>query len=156
MGYSNGAGPVFSFHYGAQRHGELKNLLKSSLVIICITSVVMFVLSEALAYPFSLLFLQDDRQLVFGAVHAFRIISFVYLFTGLAMFDSAFFTALNNGQVSSLISFLRTFVFELGAVLLLPVLFGLDGIWFSAVFAELMAAAVGSIFMVALRRRYHY
>ena len=156
VGYSNGAGPVFSFHYGAQRHGELKNLLKRSLVIICITSVVMFVLSEALAYPFSLLFLQDDRQLVFGAVHAFRIISFVYLFTGLAIFDSAFFTALNNGQVSALISFLRTFVFELGAVLLLPVLFGLDGIWFSAVFAELMAAAVGSIFMVALRRRYHY
>ncbi len=116
----------------------------------------MFVLSEALAYPFSFLFLRDDRQLVLSAVHAFRIISFTYLFSGIAVFGSAFFTALNNGQVSALISFLRTFVFELGAVLLLPVLFGLDGIWFAAVFAELMAAVVGSIFMVALRKRYHY
>ena len=155
VGYSNGAGPVFSFHYGAQGHGKLKNLLKKSLVIICISSAVMFVLSEALAYPFSFLFLRDDRQLVLSAVHAFRIISFTYLFTGIAVFGSAFFTALNNGQVSALISFLRTFVFELGAVLLLPVLFGLDGIWLAAVFAELMAAVVGSIFMVALRRRYH-
>ena len=156
VGYSNGAGPVISFHYGAQGHGKLKNLLKKSLVIICISSAVMFVLSEALAYPFSFLFLRDDRQLVLNAVHAFRIISFTYLFSGIAVFGSAFFTALNNGQVSALISFLRTFVFELGAVLLLPVLFGLDGIWFAAVFAELMAAVVGSIFMVALRRRYHY
>ena len=156
MGYSNGAGPVFSFHYGAQDHGELKNLLIRSLVIIGITSAVMFVLSEALAYPFSFLFLHDDTQLVLGAVHAFRIVSFAYLFTGLAVFGSAFFTALNNGQVSALISFLRTFVFEFGAVLLLPVLFGLNGIWFAIVFAELMAAAVGSIFMAALRKRYHY
>ena len=156
VGYSNGAGPVISFHYGAQGHGKLKNLLKKSLVIICISSAVMFVLSEALAYPFSFLFLRDDRQLVLSAVHAFRIISFTYLFSGIAVFGSAFFTALNNGQVSALISFLRTFVFELGAVLLLPVLFGLDGIWFAAVFAELMAAVVGSIFMFALRRRYHY
>lgn len=156
VGYSNGAGPVFSYHYGAQGHSELKNLLKRSLVIICITSAVMFVLSEALAFPFSFLFLHDDAQLVLGAVHAFRIISFSYLFTGLAIFGSAFFTALNNGQVSALISFLRTFIFEFGAVLLLPVLFGLDGIWSAVVFAELMAAVVGSIFMAAMRRKYHY
>ena len=156
VGYSNGVGPVFSFKYGAQHLDELKNLLKLSLIIICITSVVMFVLSEVLSYPFSFLFLQDDRQLVLDAVHAFRIISFTYLFTGLAIFGSAFFTALNNGQVSALISFLRTFIFEFGAVLLFPVLFGLDGIWFSVVFAELMAAVVGSIFMVAMRGRYHY
>lgn len=156
VGYSNGAGPVIGYHYGARDHDELKALLKRSLVIICIASVVMFVLSEALAYPFSFLFLQDDRLLVLDAVHAFRIASFAYLFSGLAVFGSAFFTALNNGQVSALISFLRTFVFELGAVLTLPVLLGLDGIWFSVVFAELMAAAVGSIFMAALSRKYHY
>ena len=156
VGYSNGVGPVFGYHYGAQDHGELKSLLKKSLVIIGITSVVMFVLSEALAYPLSVLFLQDNRQLVLDAIHAFRIVSFAYLFTGFAIFGSAFFTALNNGQVSALISSLRTFVFELGAVLLLPVLLGVDGIWFSVVFAELMAAIVGSIFMVALRSKYHY
>ncbi len=88
----------------------------------------MFVLSEVLADPFSVLFLQDTRQLEMDAVHAFRIFSFVYLFTGTAIFCSAFFTAMNNGLVSALISFLRTFVFELGAVLLLPLILGVDGI----------------------------
>ena len=156
VGYSNGIGPVFSYHYGAQDHGELKNLRKRSLVIIGITSVAMCILSEALAYPFSALFLQDAGHLIPDSVHAFRIASFAYLFTGMAIFGSAFFTALNNGQVSALISFLRTFVFELGAVLILPVMFGMDGIWYSIVFAELMAAAVGSIFMSVLRKKYHY
>jgi len=156
VGYSNGIGSVFSYHYGAQNHGELKNLLKRSLRLIGITSIAMFVLSEVLAHPFSSLFLQDAPNLLPDAVHAFRIFSAAYLFTGLAVFGSAFFTALNNGQVSALISFLRTFVFELGAVLLLPLLLGVDGIWYSVVFAELMAAVVGSIFMVALRRKYHY
>ena len=156
VGYSNGIGSVFSYHYGAQNHGELKNLLKRSLTLIGITSVAMFVLSEALAHPFSVLFLQDAPYLLPDAVHAFRIVSVCYLFTGLAVFSSAFFTALNNGQVSALISFLRTFVFELGAILLLPLLLGVDGIWLAVVFAELMAAVVGSIFMVALRKKYQY
>ena len=156
VGYSNGIGSVFSYHYGAQNHEELKNLLKKSLTLIGIASVAMFVLSEALARPFSTLFLQDAPNLLPDAVHAFRIVSVAYLFTGMAVFGSAFFTALNNGQVSALISFLRTFVFELGAVLLLPLLFGVDGIWYAIVFAELMAAVVGSIFMVALRKKYQY
>ena len=156
VGYSNGVGSVFSYHYGAQDYAELKNLLRRSLVIIGITSAVMFVLSEVLAYSLSILFLKDNRQLVLDAVHAFRIISFSYLFTGMAIFGSAFFTALNNGQVSALISFLRTFVFELGAVLLLPALFGVDGIWYALIFAEFMAAFTSIIFMIALRKKYHY
>ena len=125
-------------------------------LIIGLTSAAMFLVSEAFAHPFSALFLRDAEKLLPDAVHAFRIVSVAYLFTGMAVFGSGFFTALNNGQVSALISFLRTFVFELGAVLLLPVLLGVDGIWYSAVFAELMAAATGVIFMLALRRKYHY
>ena len=156
VGYSNGIGPVFSYHYGAQDHEELKNLRKRSLEIIAVTSVSMFVLSELLARPYSLLFLQNAEDLLPEAVHMFHIISVSYLFTGMAIFSSAMFTALNNGLVSALISFLRTFVFELGAVLLLPPLFGVDGIWYSVVFAELMAAVVGAIFMAALRRKYQY
>ncbi len=151
VGYSNGAGPAFSFHYGAKDHDELKNLLRRSLVIIAVTSSVMFVLSEVLARPFSILFLKNSVQLIPDAVHAFRIISFAYLFTGMAIFSSAYFTSLNNGQVSALISFFRTFVFELGAVLLLPGLLGVDGIWYSVVLAEVMAAALGGIFMRVLR-----
>ena len=156
VGYSNGIGSVFSYHYGAQNHQELKNLRKRSLKLIGVASIAMFVLSEALAHPFSTLFLQDAPHLLPDAVHAFRIVSAAYLFTGMAVFGSAFFTALNNGQVSALISFLRTFVFELGAVLLLPLLLGVDGIWYAIVFAELMAAVVGSIFMVALQKKYQY
>ena len=156
VGYSNGIGSVFSYHYGAQNHKELKNLRKRSLKLIGVASIAMFVLSEALAHPFSTLFLQDEPNLLPDAVHAFRIVSVAYLFTGMAVFGSAFFTALNNGQVSALISFLRTFVFELGAVLLLPLLFGVDGIWYAIVFAELMAAVVGSIIMVALQKKYQY
>ena len=156
VGYSNGAGPVISFHYGAKNHGELRNLRKRSLVIIVAVSLMMFALSEILARPFSAMFLKDYEKLLPGAEHAFRIISAAYLFTGVAIFSSAFFTALSNGKVSALISFLRTFVFELGAVLLLPALLGLDGIWYSVVFAELMAAVVGRAFMFILRKRYHY
>lgn len=90
------------------------------------------------------------------AIHAFRVFSFAYLFTGMAVFGSAFFTALNNGQVSAQIAFLRTVVFELGAVLLLPRLFGVDGIWCSVVLAEFMSAATGGMFMAALQKKYHY
>lgn len=156
VGYSNGIGPVIGYHFGAQDHRELKNLRKRSLMIIGLSSVSMFVLSEILAHPFSAMFLQGTEKLLPYAVHAFRIVSVAYLFTGMAIFGSAFFTALNNGQVSALISFMRNFVFELGAVILLPILFGIDGIWYSFVFAELMSAAAGGIFMVALRKKYQY
>ena len=156
VGYSNGIGPVIGYHFGAQDHRELKNLRKRSLMIIGLSSVSMFVLSEILAHPFSAMFLQGTEKLLPYAVHAFRIVFVAYLFTGMAIFGSAFFTALNNGQVSALISFMRNFVFELGAVILLPILFGIDGIWYSVVFAELMSAAAGGIFMVALRKKYQY
>lgn len=156
VGYSNGIGPVISFHYGAQDHEELKGLRKKSLRIIGLTSVLMVILSEALAHPVSSLYFQNAGALLETAVHAFRIFSAAYLFMGLAIFSSSLFTALGNGEISALISFLRTLVFELGAVVLLPGLLGLDGIWASAVFAELMAAVVGSIFMAALQRKYHY
>lgn len=124
--------------------------------LIGLASIVMFILSEVLAHPFSALFMQGAESLLPDAIHAFRIFSVAYLFTGMAIFCSAFFTALNNGQVSALISGLRTLVFDLGAVLLLPLLLGVDGIWYSIVFAELMAVSVGCIFMVALQRKYHY
>ena len=156
VGYSNGIGSVFSYHYGAQNHGELKNLRKKSLALIALASAALFVLSEGLAHPLSALFLQGAPKLLPGAVHAFRVCSVAYLFMGVAIFSSSLFTALSNGEVSALIAFLRTFVFELGAVLLLPRLLGVDGIWYSAVFAELMAAVTGSIFMAALQRKYHY
>ncbi len=156
VGYSDGVGPVFSYHYGAQNLTELKSLRKRSLLIILLASAAMFVLSEALTGPISALFMHNTPQLMPDTIHAFRIFSIAYVFMGMAIFTSAFFTALNNGLVSALVSFLRTLVFELGAVFLLPPLLGVDGIWGSVVFAELMAAVVGSIFMAALKKKYQY
>ncbi len=156
VGYSEGIGPVFSYHYGARNYAELKNLRKRSLLIIGVSSAAMFILSELCARPIAALFLHGTPQLLPDTVHAFRIFSIAYLFTGMAVFSSAFFTALNNGLISALAACLRTLVFELGAVLLLPLLFGVDGIWGAFVFAELMAALVGFAFIIALRRKYCY
>lgn len=125
-------------------------------MIIGLASIAMTVLSEAFASPVSELFFRGEERLVQDTIHAFRVFSVSYLFMGIVIFSSSFFTALNNGEISALVSFLRTFVFDLGAVLLLPGLFGVDGIWCAVVFAELMAAVVGCIFMAGLQKKYKY
>lgn len=155
-GYSNGVAPVFGYHYGADDRGELKSLLKRSLIIIGTFSVGILTISEALAYPISSIFVGYDRQLLEMTVQGFVIYSFSYLSMGMGIFGSAFFTALNNGLISAVISFLRTLVFELGAVMLLPVIWGINGIWSSIVLAEFMAAVVSIGFMVMLRKKYGY
>ena len=155
-GYSSGSAPIIGYHYGAKNHSELKSLLKKSLIIVGTASVGMLIFSEVLAYPFSMIFVGYDRQLLAMTVHAFRIFSLSYLFASVAVFGSSFFTALNNGLVSAIIAFLRTLVFQLGAILILPKIWGIDGIWFSVVFGELMAAVVAVVFLVAKRSSYHY
>ncbi len=156
VGYSDGIGPVFSFNYGAQNHVELRNILKRSLVCIFLCSLSMFLLCELLAQPVSMLFMGKTPELLPMTIHAFRIYAAAYLFMGLAIFGSAFFTALSNGVVSAIIAFLRTFVFELGAVLVLPPILGVNGIWSSIVIAELMAATCVTLFMLSFRKKYQY
>lgn len=156
IGYSMGTAPVVSYHFGAKNHNELKSLRKKSLVIIGISSFVMFVMAELLARPLAMVFASYDQTLLDMTVRAFFIYSFSILFSGIAIWSSSFFTALNNGVVSAVISFLRTFVFQVAAVLVLPLLWKLDGIWLSVVLAEVMAAALSVAFLVALRKRYRY
>ncbi len=161
IGYSMGTAPIVSYHYGAGNHKELQSLKKKSLVIIIITSVVMLALSEVLASPLSMLFSKNDQgafdQGLFDlTVRAFLIYSFSFLFSGFGIWSSSFFTALNNGPVSAIISFLRTLVFQVAAVLVLPLFMEIDGIWISIVLAEFLAVVVGIIFLVALRKRYKY
>lgn len=156
IGYSVGTSPVVSYHYGAENHGEMKSLLKKSLVIIGIFSPAMVVLAEVLAWPLSSVFVGYDRELMQLTLRGFVICSFSFLFAGVAIFGSGFFTALNNGLVSALISFLRTLVFQIAAVLILPALWGIDGIWISVVAAELMAFIVTLLFLIGRRRKYHY
>lgn len=156
IGYSVGTAPIIGFHYGAQNTSELKSLLKKSVIIIGAGAVCMFAAGELLAYPFSKLFVGYDKGLMDMTLKAFRIFSLSFLFSGYAIFGSGFFTALNDGLTSAIISFLRTLVFQVMAVLLLPKLFGIDGIWFSVVAAELIAVLVIVCFIIGKRNRYHY
>ena len=156
IGYSIGTSPVVSFHYGAQNHGELKNLLKKSGVIIGLCSVAMLVLGWLLAMPMSRLYAGYDPSLLELTVKGFYVFTWSFLFAGFAIFFSGFFTALNDGLTSAIISFLRTLVFQIAAVMLLPLVWGIDGIWWSIVVAEAMAVLVGLIFLVAKRKKYGY
>ncbi len=156
IGYSIGTAPIVSYHYGANNYDEMKSLRKKSIVIILFASVFMFVLAEVIAKPLAMIFSGYDQTLLDMTVRAFFIYSFSFLFTGFGIWSSSFFTALNNGVVSAIISFLRTLVFQVTAVFILPLLFDLDGIWLSVVVAECLAAIVGVIYLVALRKRYKY
>ncbi|MBQ8296167.1 MAG: MATE family efflux transporter [Ruminococcus sp.] len=156
IGYSVGTAPVTGYHFGARNHAELKNLLKKSIVIIGIFSVCMLLLAELLARPLADIFVGYDEALMDLTLRAFLIFSFSFLFAGAAIFGSSFFTALNDGLTSALISFLRTLVFQIAAVLIFPKFLGIDGIWFSIVAAEFVAAAVTVLFVIGKRKKYHY
>lgn len=158
IGYSIGTAPVIGYHYGAKNEGELKSLLKKSLAITGVISVSMLVLSFSLARPLSLIFMSQSPETLEITVHGFKIFSFQFLFCGIAIFGSSFFTALNNGLISALISFLRTLVFQLAAIMLLPLIWkpAVDGIWLSVVVAEVSAAALTLVFLAANKKRYGY
>ena len=156
IGYSMGSAPVVSFHYGAGNTDELKSLLRKSIVIIGIASVSMFAIAELAARPLSLIFASYDQELLDMTINGFRIYAVSFFFVGFAIFGSGFFTALNNGIVSAIISFLRTLVFEVIAVLTLPLIFGLNGIWFAIVLARGLAIVVTLFFLVKKQPEYRY
>lgn len=156
IGYAVGTAPVIGYHYGAKTQGELKSLLGKSLIIIGIFSVAMLGAGQLLAKPLSILFVGYDQTLLALTMRGFAIYSFSFLFAGIAIFGSSFFTALNNGLVSALISFLRTLVFQVAAVLLFPLIWKIDGIWLSIVAAELMAALTTTAFLLGKRKQYQY
>lgn len=156
IGYSVGISSVIGFNYGAQNNNEINGILKRSTLIIGFSAVCMLLLAQILAKPVAGIFVGYDAGLMDLTLHAFRISSFAFLFAGIAIYGSAFFTALNNGLISALISFLRTLVFQVTAVIVFPLILGIDGIWFSIVAAEIVAAFVTVIFVVAMRKKYHY
>lgn len=156
IGYSIGAAPVIGYHYGAQNHAELKNLFRRSLVLVVISGVVMTALAELLAQPLTHIFVGYDAALYALTVRGFMLYSLSFLVSGVNIFGSAFFTALNDGFVSAAISFLRTLVFQVAVVLLLPLILGIDGIWLAIVAAELLALAVTLVFFIVKRKQYHY
>ncbi|MCI9150299.1 MAG: MATE family efflux transporter [Lachnospiraceae bacterium] len=156
IGYSVGTAPVVSYHYGAGGTEELKGLRRKSMVLIGAFAVVMFAAAFLLGTPLALIFVGYDQGLLGLTEHAFAIFSFSFLFSGFAIFGSSFFTALNDGLTSAAISFLRTLVFQIAAVLILPVFLEVDGIWVSTVAAEVMAVLVTLLFLRGKQKRYQY
>lgn len=156
LGYSIGATPVVGCHYGAQDHDELKALFRKSNVIIISASLLLALVAFVLSKPLAGLFVGSEPVLLDMTVTAFKFYAVSVLFSGFSIFGSAFFTALNNGIVSAAISFLRTLVFQIAAVLILPVFWELDGVWYSLFVAEILAMIVTFLFYWAKRSTYHY
>lgn len=158
IGFVIGSAPIVSFHYGAGNTAELKNLRKRSINIVLVAGAAMLLSSILLSAPLCKMFVGYDAELYSITLHGFIIYAFSYLFAGFNIFGSSFFTALNNGGVSAIISFLRTIVFQTSTVIILPLIFpsGIDGVWFSVIVAELLSAAVTLIFLVAKRKQYNY
>ena len=156
LGYSLGSAPIVSFHYGAGNHAELKNLCRKSLVIISAGGVILLTASQILAGPLVKIFANYDQELLEMTTWGFRIYAIAFMVRGMNVWGSSFFTALNNGAVSAAISFLRTFVFQIVIVLILPKLIGITGVWLSIVLAEFLALFVTIGFLIAKRKKYHY
>lgn len=155
MGYAVGCAPLIAFNFGAKNNEELRNLFKKSLIIMAFSGLLMTGLSEALASPIIMLF-GFDGELFEMTLRGFRIYSVAFMITGFSVFGSSLFTALNNGLVSAVISFLRTLVFQIAAVMVCPVFMGLDGVWSATCFAEVLALAVTVICIFICRKKYYY
>lgn len=156
VGYAVGSAPIVSYHYGAQNDSELKNLLKKSLLLMTGLGVGMMAAAWLLATPLAQLYVGYDEGLFELTHHAFQLFSFAFLLSGINIYASSFFTALNNGGVSAAISFLRTLLFQTAAVLILPLLIGVDGLWWAMTAAEVFAFLISAFFLVALRKKYRY
>ncbi len=156
FGFAMGTGPVVSYHYGAQNKDELKSLFRKSLVLVGGAGVTMFAASQLFGGALVGVFVGYDPDLVALTLHGFRIYSVSFLMAGFNIYGSAFFTALNNGKVSALVSFMRTLVFETSTVMLLPLVWGVDGVWSAIIVAEACALVLTVGFLVYLRKPYGY
>lgn len=156
FGYSIGSAPVIGFHYGAQNCGELKSLFTKSLTIIGISGMALTALAVLLAAPLAGVFVGYDEALLAMTSHGFRLYAVAFPVMGFNIFGSSFFTALNDGAASAVISFLRTFVFQIAAMLVLPNLLGLNGIWLAIGAAEAAAMAVTVGLLAKKRKLYGY
>lgn len=156
IGYAIGTAPIISYHFGAKHHDELKSLLKKSMLMLGVAGLIMFGLANILAERLAHIFVGYDKGLLDMTVHAFRIFAYSFVLAGINIFTSSFFTALNNGGVSAAISFMRTLIFQLISVILLPLVLGLDGIWFATTIAEVCAFVISLGCIWWKKDQYHY
>lgn len=156
IGYAIGCAPITGYHFGAQNHVELKNMLRKSAFLSAISGIVLTILAIVLSSPLAKLFVGYDEGLYELTRHAFSLFAYSFLLAGFNIFTSSFFTALNNGAVSAAISFMRTLIFQTSSVLILPIFLGVDGIWWAITVAEVFAFILSLIFLFAKREKYHY
>lgn len=156
IGYAIGCAPITGYHFGAQNHVELKNMLRKSAFLSAISGIVLTILAIVLSSPLAKLFVGYDEELYELTRHAFSLFAYSFLLAGFNIFTSSFFTALNNGAVSAAISFMRTLIFQTLSVLILPIFLGVDGIWLAITVAEVFAFILSLIFLFAKREKYHY
>ena len=156
IGYSIGTAPIVSYHYGSENHNEVKNMLQKSFKIMSVLGITMMVLAQILASPLAKVFVGYDKQLFDMTVHGFRLFSFYFILAGINIYASSFFTALNNGMISAIISFSRTLGFETLAVIILPIFLQLDGVWLAITVAEICAFVISISFLIAKKEEYHY
>lgn len=156
IGYAIGVAPITGYNYGAENHDELKNILKKSLLLTIITGIVMTALTEILATPLFSIFVGYDPELLALTSSGLRLYGISFLICGLNIFGSSFFTSLNDGLISALISFARTLLFQVTTILIMPILFGIEGIWLSVLTAEVLALVITIICFVTKKKKYQY
>ncbi len=156
VGYSVGTAPIISYHYGAGNTDELKNMKKRSFLIMGIAGICMTLIAQLIAPYLAKIYVGYDAELLAMTTHAFRIFTLAFLLCGVNIFTSSFFTALNNGAISAAVSFLRTLIFELAAVFILPLIFDINGIWGAVAVAEVMAFLISMIFLAKNQKKYNY
>lgn len=156
LGYTIGSAPIVGFNYGAQNTDEMKNIFKKSVIVLALGGILLSGLAQSLAVPLAKLFVGYDAELYALTVRAFRLFSFAFIFSGVAIYSSGFFTALNNGLISAILSILRSLVFQVAFVFLLPYLFGTEGIWWAMFATEVCATAVAVCVLINRRKKYKY
>ena len=156
LGYCVGVAPIVGYHYGAANTAELKNLFKKSLFLLSSAAVVLTACAELLSSVLAGIFVGYNQDLHDMTTNAIQLFALSYIISGINIFASAFFTALNNGLVSAVISFMRTLVFQIAFIFILPELLGLNGIWLAVVGAEICSLIVSVSFFVANRKKYKY
>ena len=156
LGFAIGTAPIIGYHYGANNHKELRNLLVKCARLITVVSLLMTGLAEILSEFLASIFVSYDDALLVMTTRAIRIFALSYIISGLNIFSSSFFTALHNGPISTAISFLRTLLFQIAFIFILPLMFGMDGIWLAVVFAEMLTLIFSMGFLIANRKKYKY
>lgn len=156
LGYGIGSAPIIGYHYGAENKDELKSLFKKSLKLLGVAALILTLAAEVLSKGLASIFVSYDKELFEMTITAIRLYAISYLISWFNIFASSFFTALNNGPVSAIISFMRTLVFETSMIFILPAILGLNGIWLAIVVAELLSFIVSSTLLIHNRKKYEY